>query len=57
VPRGASQDAVRTAYRELIKQYHPDRVAGMPKEFQAIAHDKTREIREAYELLKRKAPR
>jgi DnaJ-domain-containing protein 1 len=53
VARSASQDAIKQAYRDLVKQYHPDRVAGMPKEFQAIAHDKTREIRQAYETLKR----
>jgi DnaJ-domain-containing protein 1 len=51
--RGASQDAIRKAYRDLVKQYHPDRVAGMPKEFQSIATEKTREIRGAYEALRR----
>ena len=55
VARSASQDDIRQAYRDLVKQYHPDRVAGMPREFQAVAHEKTRELREAYEALK--APR
>ena len=51
--KGATKDAIRKAYRQLVKQYHPDRVAGMPAEFQTVAHDRTREIREAYERLSR----
>ncbi|MGB8221939.1 MAG: hypothetical protein WCF10_05090 [Polyangiales bacterium] len=31
--------------------YHPDKVANLPEEFQQLAHQKTIEIREAYEAL------
>ena len=51
IPRGASADEVRSAYREKLRQYHPDRVDGLGEEFQQIAHQRTLEIRAAYEEL------
>lgn len=53
VPRTASQDEIRAAYRRLIMQYHPDRVSGMGPEIIAMAEKRTREINEAYAELKR----
>jgi len=46
VPRDASQDDIRKAYRRLAKQYHPD----ISKEKNADA--RYREINEAHEVLK-----
>ena len=46
VPRSASSDEIRKAYRKLAKQYHPD----VSKEKNAEA--KYKEINEAYEVLK-----
>jgi len=46
VPRSASQDDIRKAYRRLAKQYHPD----VSKEKNADA--RYREINEAHEVLK-----
>ena len=47
-----SQAEVLAAYRNLVSEYHPDRVANLPKEFQAVAHEKMTEINAAYERLK-----
>ena len=46
VPKGASQDEIRTAFRKLARQYHPD-VAKEKKGAEA----KFKEINEAYEVL------
>ncbi len=46
---GASQDEIKTAYRTLIKKYHPDKYADNP--LQDLAQQKIREINEAYDML------
>lgn len=51
VSKGASLATVKAAYRDLIRQYHPDQVAGLGKELRDLAHRKTQEINRAYELL------
>ncbi|MFQ5655937.1 MAG: DnaJ domain-containing protein [Candidatus Methylomirabilales bacterium] len=51
VPRGASPDEVRTAYRRLVAQYHPDKVSHLGREFQEMAHHKLIAIQKAYEVL------
>lgn len=47
VPRTANSDDIRTAYRRLARQYHPD----MNKENQKAAEEKFKELSEAYEVL------
>ena len=55
VDRGASQDEIRTAYRHLVAQYHPDKVSHLGREFQEMAHQKLIAIKEAYEMVKGRA--
>lgn len=47
VPRSASDDAIKKAYRKLAMQYHPDRNRGREK----WANEKFKEINEAYGVL------
>ena len=46
VPRGASADEIRSAYRKLARQYHPD------VNHDEGAEDRFKEISEAYEVLR-----
>ncbi len=48
---GASQEELAAAYRKLARQYHPDKVSHLGEEFVEMAHEKFREIQEAYETL------
>src|SRR5213080_1376784 len=47
VPRGASSDEIKRAYRRLAKKYHPD----LNKENAKAAEEKFKQLSEAYEVL------
>ena len=47
VPKTASQDEIKQAYRRLARQYHPDVAKENPK----VAEEKFKEFSEAYEVL------
>ena len=46
---GASQEEIKKAYRNLIKQYHPDQYGDNP--LKNLAEEKMREINTAYDML------
>ncbi|MCB1830805.1 MAG: co-chaperone DjlA [Chromatiaceae bacterium] len=54
IPRNASNDEVKRAYRRQTSQHHPDKLVakGLPEEMMKIAAEKTHEIRQAYEQIK-----
>lgn len=45
----ATPAAVQLAYRKLMRQYHPDRVATLGADLQELAERKTKQINAAYE--------
>ncbi len=49
VPRGASEEQIKSAYRDLAKKYHPDNYSGSP--LQDLADEKMKEINEAYDAI------
>ncbi|WP_054031469.1 co-chaperone DjlA [Desulfatitalea tepidiphila] len=50
-----SDDMIKQRYRKLVQEYHPDKIAskGLPDEFIQLAHEKFREIQNAYETIKK----
>ena len=48
VPKNASDDDIKKAYRKLAMKYHPDRNQG---DGAAKAEEKFKEAKEAYEML------
>ena len=53
--RDASDDALRQAWRQLMRENHPDSLAarGVPQEFVKRATDKVAEINAAWDRVKR----
>jgi DnaJ-domain-containing protein 1 len=47
----ASKEAIRSAYRHLMRNYHPDRYSHLPPEFRELAESKAKQIIEAYDNL------
>ncbi len=55
VSPSATNEEVKRAYRKQVSDYHPDKIAskGLPDEFITFAHEKFREIQEAYEQVRK----
>lgn len=53
VPRTISNDDLKSAYRQLVRDNHPDRLVaqGMPEEFIAVANQKLAAINVAYDKV------
>lgn len=53
--RGVSREAARRRYRELVAEYHPDRLIGrgVPEEFIVIANDRLAAINAAWAKIER----
>lgn len=52
----ASDKEIKSAYRRLMSQHHPDKLVakGLPEEMLKLATEKTQKIRKAYELIRDK---
>jgi len=48
----ASKEEVKTAYKKLMNEYHPDKVESLGVELRELAQKKSLEINKAYELIK-----
>src|SRR3954466_2961989 len=46
VPKNASADEIKKAYRKLVRQYHPDKNPG-----DAAAEERFKEVQQAYDVL------
>jgi uncharacterized membrane protein YkvA (DUF1232 family) len=52
VERGASQETIKKAFRQLAGKYHPDKVEHLGEEFRVLAEKRFKEIQRAYDELK-----
>ncbi len=54
IDRGASQDDIKRAYRQLAGKYHPDKVEHLGDEFKVLAEKRFKEVQQAYQELRLK---
>ena len=52
VDRDSSPEDIKKAYRRLVNQYHPDKVAHLGEEFRELAEMRFKEIHGAYQELR-----
>lgn len=50
----ATEAEIKKAYRRLMSQYHPDRVATLGEDLQKAAAEKAKTINEAYMIIERR---
>ncbi|WP_312354687.1 J domain-containing protein [Aminipila sp.] len=55
VRQNASEEEIKSAYRELVKKYHPDKYQNNP--LADLAEEKLQEVNEAYDYLMKKGTR
>ena len=55
IDKTLSDKEIKRAYRRLLAQHHPDKLVakGLPEEMQKLANEKTQEIINAYEIIKK----
>lgn len=54
VEKNASPEEIKSAYKNLANQYHPDKVLHLGEEFRELAEIRFKEIQKAYNELKPK---
>ena len=54
ITAAAEPAEIKLAYRRLMNEYHPDKLAarGLPESMRAVAEERSREINAAYDLVK-----
>jgi len=52
IQRGASQEDIKRAYRQLAAKYHPDKVEHLGDEFKVLAEQRFKEVQQAYQELR-----
>lgn len=51
ISRTASNDQIKSAYRKMVKKYHPDKLRGLGAEHIKGAEEKFRQVQKAYEQI------
>jgi len=52
IETSASDSELKTAYRKMVKKYHPDKLIGLGDEHLKGAKEKFQKIQAAYETIK-----
>ena len=53
IERSSSNSEIKSAYRTMVKKYHPDKLQHMDEVYQRGAEEKFRKVQEAYEQIQK----
>lgn len=53
IEKAATTSEIKTAYRTMVKKYHPDKLQHMDEVYRKGAEDKFRKVQEAYEQIQK----
>ncbi len=53
IDTNVSNEELKKAYRRMAMKYHPDKVAHLGEDFKAVAQEKFRKVKNAYESIKK----
>ena len=52
IEKGATDQEVKKAYRQMARKYHPDKNRNVGEEYQEMAKEKFIKVQEAYDQIK-----
>jgi len=53
IDTNVSDEELKKAYRRMAMKYHPDKVAHLGEDFKAVAQEKFRKVKDAYDSIKK----
>ncbi len=53
IDANVSDEELKKAYRRMAMKYHPDKVAHLGEDFKAVAQEKFRKVKDAYDSIKK----
>lgn len=53
IDRNATVEEIKSAYREMAKKYHPDKLQHMDEAYRKGTEEKFRKVQEAYEQIRK----
>jgi len=51
--KSSTEDQVKTAYRKMVKKYHPDKLRGVSEDVVKMAKDKFQSVKDAYDTIRK----
>ncbi len=53
VPKNSSDNDIKSAYRKMVKKYHPDKLTGVSDDVIKMAKDKFQSVKDAYNRIRK----
>ena len=51
--KSSTEDQIKTAYRKMVKKYHPDKLRGVSEDVVKMAKEKFQSVKDAYDTIRK----